>query len=402
VSRHDPRVDIYALGLTLLECLLGRHPFEDLKPDEAIQARVEHAFVSPDLPRWVQEVLLKATHPTPELRYQTARDFAEAIRARHVAYVFDSKRIKADALANLAERALARRKWRSAERLTLHALQVSPESVPALVAAGRCQLLIRRIDQASEYFTRALALNPRVHVQKELGWVSLEQGRVPMAISMLTDHLQRSASDYEAYNLLLKCFYLSGRYEAGKSLARTLMKEKTRNRCFRDNWVLCRLLNGDYDGRTLPKLGDAMGPFLGYNTTVATEEPRSWETEGRLLLKMKLLFEEYRFGSAGREGRANTLLILTPDGVQHEIAKPIVTIGSLRANDVVLDDASVSRRHCLIVNYFQDVWLYDLDSTVGTMVDGRSLKGRMFVEGVCEVSVGRVRLRVSGSSDMLV
>ena len=76
VSRTDPRVDVYSLGLTLLEALTGRHPFESLDAAAALDARIEHDFVSEDLPRWVQDVLLKATNLTPELRFQTAADFA--------------------------------------------------------------------------------------------------------------------------------------------------------------------------------------------------------------------------------------------------------------------------------------------------------------------------------------
>ena len=95
VARMDPRVDVYSLGLTLLEALTGQHPFEELNHNEAVQRRIAHDFIPGNLPRWVQEVLLKATHPTPELRFQTARDFADAIRSRHVPYVFDGKRIKA-------------------------------------------------------------------------------------------------------------------------------------------------------------------------------------------------------------------------------------------------------------------------------------------------------------------
>jgi hypothetical protein len=138
--------------LTLLELIIGRHPFEGLARDEALQARITHDFVPGDPPRWVQEILLKATHPTPELRFQTAEDFAEAIQGRHVPYVFDGNRIKAHVLAEKAEVAIKRKRWKAAERLVTQALQISGDCVAALLAAGRCQLLLRRVDQANEYF----------------------------------------------------------------------------------------------------------------------------------------------------------------------------------------------------------------------------------------------------------
>jgi len=403
VSRIDPRVDVYALGLTLLESLTGRHPFENLTPDEAMQARIKHDFVPPDLSRWVQEVLLKATHPTPELRFQTATDFGDAIRGRHVPYVFDGHRIKADALAKKAEAAIARRKWKTAERFASYALELSPDCVAALLAAGRCQLLIRHIDRASEYFSKALSVSPRTPVQKELGWISLEQGRLPTSISLLTDHLQRNASDYEAYNLLLKCFYLTDRFEAGESLARTLVNEKPPNDCFRNNQILCRLLNGDC-APALEKLSSSeeANPFVVYNRTVLTETPSAWKYPDPAALKSKFLFEEYRFGTASQAGRKNTLAIYTPDGARHECAKPIVTIGSLSVNDIILKSRGVSRRHCVIVNYPDDVWLYDLGSTVGTAIDGQGVVGRMFLDGVHEVAVGKVCIRVAASNNLLI
>jgi len=82
--------------------------------------------------------------------------------------------------------------------------------------------------------------------------------------------------------------------------------------------------------------------------------------------------------------------------------RPIVAIGSLPTNDIVLNDASVSRRHCAIVSFPDDVWLYDLGSTVGTAVDGHPLAGRVFLDGVHEVTAGKVRIRVAASSDLLI
>lgn len=401
LTKTDPRVDVYSLGITLLESLTGRNPFEDLRADEQLPARIAHDYIAQTLPRWVQEVLLKATHPTPELRFQTMRDFAEAISAKRVPYVFDGSRIKAHALAQKAEAYLARRKWLSAERVLTTALQLSPDCIAALLAAGRLQLLIQRIGKAKEYFTKAATLSPRTHVQKELGWISLEEGHLPMAISMLTDHIQRNSSDYEAYNLLLKCFFLSDRYEAGDELAQTLIDAKVPNDCFRSNQILCRLLNSEPGPEAL-KGADNQNPFVKYNLTVATETPRAWSERGRPALKSKLVFEEYHHGVALRSHEQNVLGVVNAEGRSDETRRPVLTVGSLPSNDVVLDDASVSRRHAAIVNFVDYVWVYDLGSARGVTVDGRKVAGRMFLDGVHEVKIGRVALRVAAKAGLLV
>jgi len=119
-------------------------------------------------------------------------------------------------------------------------------------------------------------------------------------------------------------------------------------------------------------------------------------------VQSKLLFEEYRFGAATRAGRRNTLAVYTPDGARHDFARPIVTIGSLSVNDIVLGDGSVSRRHCAVVNYPEDVWLYDLGSTVGTTVEGQRIAGAVYLDGVHEVTIGRAHIRIAARSDLLV
>jgi serine/threonine protein kinase len=404
VSRTDPRVDIYALGLTMLEALTGIHPFEHLNREEALQARIAHNFVPDTLPHWVQDVLLKATHPTPELRFQTMRDFGEAILGKRVLYVFNKNRIQAHRLAEKAEVQIARKRWNAAEKLVARALHLSPDCVAALLAAGRCQLLIRRIDQAKEYFSKAVSISPRTPVQKELGWLNLEEGRLPTAISLLTDHLQRNSSDYEAYNLLLKCFFFSDRFEVGMDLAGTLMDEKAPNDCFRNNRFLCRLLDGRYAASELEEIDTQVikNPFSKYNFAVLRERPRSWEDKGPAFLKSKLIFQEYRFGIQHRSVQQNTVAVHMPDGNRREMPGSIMSIGSLPSNDIVIDHSSVSRRHAVIINFRNDVWIHDLGSTCGTEVNSKRLVGRTFLDGVHDVKVGRVALRVEAAVGLLV
>lgn len=405
VAKTDPRVDVYALALTLLEMLTGEHPFEALSPEDALKARIAHDFVPDNLPRWVQEILLRATHPTPELRFQNIADFGEAIRSRHVPYVFDSQRIKAHALAEKSEALLAKKKWKDAEKQAMHALRLCPDSATAMVAAGRCHLLLRRTGKAREMFSRALGINPRIHVQKELGWLNLEEGHLPIAISLLSDHLDRNAADFEAYNLLLKCFVLSERYEAGEDLARIVMNEKGANDCFRNNRFICRLLNDGYSEKDLAEADASLlvvNPFIAHNLAVARETPRSWIQDGQPFLRDKLVFQEYGFGFARNAGKGNPFSIRLPDGTLHETTEPLVSLGAFATNTIPLHDNMVSRRHAVIVNFPNDVWLYDLGSTCGTRLNEELVCGRAFLDGVHQVNIGPVAIEVSARADLLV
>lgn len=402
-TRTDPRIDIYALGLTLLEALTGRHPLEHLERHEVVQAQVAHDFVPTHLPDWIQAVVLKATHPTPELRFQTAAEFAEAIRSHHVPHRFDSNGIRAHVLVRKAKSAVKRKNWKRAEELADAALQASPDYVAALVAAGRCQLGIRRIAKAEEYFSKGFAINPRVQVQKELGWLNLEKGNVQTAISFLSEHLQRNAADFEAYNLLAKCYYVAERYEAAEELFAAVMEHAPPSTCFRSNRLLCRVLWGGTSvsiGPPLPQ--DVDNPFTKHNYAVLTEEVCSWGPKGGPTLKSKLLFQEYRFGVSGIYKRHNTVVVETSTGNRYEITEPIVTIGSTAANDIVLKGGSVSRRHCVLINFPNDVWIYDLESTAGTVVDGDPLTAPKYLDGAHSVIVGGIPLRVAATNDVLL
>ena len=242
VSRLDGRVDIYALGVTLLELVTGQNPFFDLSEGDLLNAKVRLDFVTAELPEWLKEIVLKALHPKPELRFQTMQEFKEAIESKHVPYIFSRKRIQAHKAALKAEWYLSRRRYVRALKVSEQALSQDPHCLGALITAGKCELFLKRIERAEKFFEQAVKLNPRVNIQKELGWIYLEKRCFAEAISMLHDHLQRQATDYEAYNLLIKAFYETGRYEAAVDLIGIVLKDCKDNNCFENNLVLCLIL----------------------------------------------------------------------------------------------------------------------------------------------------------------
>ena len=85
----DPRTDIYSLALMAYEMLTGKLPFEGKNQQEMMIARLRAEPIParerrPDIPEAVDRVLLKAMARAPEDRYQTAPEFAQALRAAAV------------------------------------------------------------------------------------------------------------------------------------------------------------------------------------------------------------------------------------------------------------------------------------------------------------------------------
>ena len=91
-----------------------------------------------------------------------------------------------------------------------------------------------------------------------------------------------------------------------------------------------------------------------------------------------------------------------PDGRLHVTDAPLVALGSLASNELVLSEPSISRRHAVITNRPSEVWLHDLGSSVGTQVDGKKFEGRVFLDGVHKVNLGRATIEVASRADLLV
>ena len=80
--RHDPRSDLFALGVMLYHLSTGERPFGNPQSVAGLRQRLYRQPVPPrvrraDLPPWLQEVILKCLEVDPNLRYPSAAQLAQ-------------------------------------------------------------------------------------------------------------------------------------------------------------------------------------------------------------------------------------------------------------------------------------------------------------------------------------
>ena len=403
-NKNDIRIDIYALGVTLMELLTKKNPFIGLSSDEIMEKHLSADFPIQKLPNWQQEIILKAINKTPELRFQFMVEFEEALKAKSVPRIFNKDNLKAAELVNLAENELKKNKWRSALNFLELAHKQFENNVAVLVALGKYNLRMQKIDAAKKFYEQALKLNSRLDVQKDLGWINLEAKKYPIAIGLLTDHLHRNPADYEAYNLLIRCYYETGRYETAMELSKMIMETNPALACFANNYFIAFVLNSN--GKSIPPKSKSElkgNPFIEYNLSVVNEEKLSHNFKKEPTLKSKLLFMDFQFNNM----KENTITILeTNNKVQtpSTFNNPIIKFGreEYNQNDIkVSGSTAVSRRHCVIINTKDNVWLYDLEST-GTEINDVVVTNKVPLIGYNNLKINDIYFALTTDKSKLI
>ena len=80
-------------------------------------------------------------------------------------------------------------------------------------------------------------------------------------------------------------------------------------------------------------------------------------------------------GAATEDARAHYLAVVAGDraGLRIELGPKPVVIGRVPPADLVIDDSRISRKHCRVTLILEEVYVADLGSSNGTMVDGARL-----------------------------
>jgi hypothetical protein len=84
--------------------------------------------------------------------------------------------------------------------------------------------------------------------------------------------------------------------------------------------------------------------------------------------------------------------LVMPNGEHVPLAAEVLTIGRLPECDITLDDANVSRRHAQLRRDGELVYLIDLGSTNGTLVNGVAIRQHLLSPGDL-VTIGKTPLR---------
>lgn len=90
------------------------------------------------------------------------------------------------------------------------------------------------------------------------------------------------------------------------------------------------------------------------------------------------------------------------DGDVYSLQNPLITLGHFECNNIPFNQNGISRRHAVIVNYPDDVWIYDLGSVAGVSVDGEPVRGKAFLDGVHTVDIGSRKIRIATEESLLI
>ncbi|MBX9757661.1 MAG: protein kinase [Beijerinckiaceae bacterium] len=157
-NRSDPRSDIFSLGVLLYHLATGERPFGLPRSQQALRTRLWRdplppRRIRPDIPVWLQEIILRCLEVDPGKRYQTPARLAFALQNPDaVNLTARAEKMKRDPLP------VTMRRW-----LRTRALP-PPEPSPYVAEAGAIVVVAVDLSEEFEYLAEAL----RIQTQRAL------------------------------------------------------------------------------------------------------------------------------------------------------------------------------------------------------------------------------------------
>ncbi|MBE2277760.1 MAG: universal stress protein [Rhodobacteraceae bacterium] len=156
-ARNDPRSDLFALGAMIYELAVGRPPFGVPQRLKGVRRRlwrdpVPPRALRPELPEWLQEIVLRALEVDPLRRYQTAAQLAfDLAHPQQVKLTRRATKLKQDGWLQVFDR------WREVRRIRQFQ---APDSVASQMAS--VPIICVAVDTAPEHEELAQVLHAAV------------------------------------------------------------------------------------------------------------------------------------------------------------------------------------------------------------------------------------------------
>jgi len=397
----DPRVDVFSLGITFLECITGGNPLRIRKSIDEQNLIVKKAdYKISHLPYWLQQLLLKACHYDPAARFQSMMKFHEAIKKRHIPQIINQVVIDSNNLAEKLKMRIVGRKWDKAKKF----IEANDnESIAFLIQKGKYYLGTHKLSKARETFEIVLNKDRSAQIEKNIAEIYLQFNEPSKAATILHGYINKHFNNIEAHNQLLHSYFLSGQWELGLEQAKFLRVLFPKEEIFVNNLNLFELLLDEYPSEI--ELLHSRNPFGHYNyfEVVADNYPEAYDATNKTnsSLKLKILFHEYKFRNIHKS--KNTVAVEI-DGEIQQCDERIISFGRngyMYNTFCPFDDNKISRRHFVIINQKNNVWLYDL-SSLGTFVDAIKVKRRAFLLGRHEIKFGNRKIFIKSDIDLLL
>jgi serine/threonine protein kinase len=378
-------LDIYALGITLIELLNGIHPLLNLSSEEAIEKLKTGELGITRYPDWLQEIILKATNLKEENRFQNIDEFIEAVENNEVALNIDQNLILAAKNARSIASKLHHKKYYTLKGV-IERLDRSLFNYPILMEQIGCYYLaINDIFKAKRAFEIVRQKTPSLNINKQLAIINLELGKYLLAMSLFKEHLSVNPDDIESYNLLLECYFKNKSFKNGYKLCLQLNNTFPEEICFKANLFLfdnLQVTDFNLIGSNPSKYNNK---FIEYNSSIFNSKNDIINPQNVDTLISKLLFCQY---SITKAKSYNNKLEIDFNGTKLEFKKEeFITIGRKGYNNIFeLSGNGVSRKHCILLSYENENWLYNLNST-GLYVDDEEVKGKLRLTHKHEIKI---------------